>query len=368
MEVSQPLVVWLMRIIVDISPIDKSSTSEHKVRGVGKYITLLKENLEKFDDKNTYIFSSNPEKEKDADLIHYPYFDPFFVTLPIIKKKKSLVTVHDLIPISHKEEFPVGIKGELKWKINKGLLRRTDGILTDSYASKEVIHKMTGISEKLIFPVYLAVEAEFRKLEIGNWSASRRMEIKRKYGLPDNFILYVGDVTWNKNLPNIVSAIQKTGIPIVMVGHALKEELFDFKNPWNKSRKIVLEKTYGNPLFLKLGFVPTEDLVMIYNLAHLLLMPSFDEGFGLPVLEALKSGCPVITSNCGSLSEVAGDAAVYVDPESIDSIINGIYEVVKSKQLSNKLRSIGFLQADKFSIQKMIKDTVMVYQSFNDEK
>ena len=123
-----------MRIALDVGPIDSKSTSSHKVRGVGKYITLLKDNLRKYDHTNTYIFSSNPSNEKDVDLIHYPYFDPFFITLPLIKKTKSIVTVHDVIPLAHKRQFPVGLRGEIKWKLNKMRIRGVDGIITDSFA------------------------------------------------------------------------------------------------------------------------------------------------------------------------------------------------------------------------------------------
>lgn len=353
-----------MRIVLDIGPIDSASTSAHKVRGVGKYITLLRDNLQKFDNKNTYVFSSNPESEKNVDLIHYPYFDPFFLTLPIFKRKRSLVTVHDLIPLTHKKQFPVGVKGEIRWKLNKSRLNQVDGIITDSFASKDAIHRITGISEKKIFPVYLSVDQEFRKLEHGNW----KVELVKKYNLPEKFVVYVGDVTWNKNLPNIVKASKEAGVSLVMVGKAVGEDLFDFKSPWNASRKIVLEETYQNPLFIKAGFVPTEDLVGIYNLASALIMPSFDEGFGLPVLEAMKSGCPVITSNCGSLPEVAGDAALYVDPEDQRSIATAINEVVDSRELREELKTKGTSQAEKFSIEKMIKDTISVYQSLNHEK
>lgn len=353
-----------MRIVIDVGPIDSKSTSSHKVRGVGKYITLLKDNLQKYDHTNTYIFSSNPEAEKNVDLIHYPYFDPFFITLPLIKKTKSIVTVHDVIPLTHKKQFPVGLRGEIKWKLNKMRIHGVDGIITDSFASKDAIHTITGIPEKKIFPVYLSVDQEFRKLEDGKWKA----ELIKKYNLPESFILYVGDVTWNKNLPNIVKATKEAGVSLVMVGKAVGEDLFDFKSPWNASRKIVLEETYQNPLFIKAGFVPTEDLVGMYNLAQALVMPSFDEGFGLPVLEAINSGCPVITSNCGSLPEVAGEAALYVDPEDPKSIATAIKEVVESSELRKNLSSKGMSQADKFSIEKMMKDTISVYQSFSDEK
>ena len=351
-----------MRIVVDISPIDEVSTSFHKFRGVGKYITLLAENLEKFDHKNQYVFSSKPQEiSGKVDLIHYPYFDPFFVTLPFINKKPTVVTVHDLIPIEYKKDFPVGVKGNLKWGINKVLLKRTSGIITNSQASKEQIMRIAGISSKRIFPICFAVDDAFCQLDLKN---KEKESFLSSFRLPEKFLLYVGDVTWNKNLVNIAHAVKKNNIPIVMVGKALKDNNFDQSNPWNKSRIEFNSLTQNDPLFIKLGFVETKYLVKLYNLAELLLMPSFYEGFGLPVLEALKSGCPVITSNNGGLPEVAGQAAIYVDPENPQAISEAIETIVDSSDLKIKLIENGIDQAKKFTVERMISDTISVYNSY----
>jgi hypothetical protein len=135
-----------MKIAVDVSPISSQTKSQHKVRGVGMYIGLLKDNLEKYDRKNDYIFSSNiQEDSKEADIVHYPYLDPFFVTFPIFKKKKTVITVHDLIPISYPEHFPAGIKGNISWQVNRRILKQSDLILADSEASKKNIIKFVGV-------------------------------------------------------------------------------------------------------------------------------------------------------------------------------------------------------------------------------
>lgn len=349
-----------MRIAVDISPIEKGSKSAHKVRGVGKYITLLRDSLEKYDQKNTYIFTDTPRfTGSDVDLIHYPYFDPYFITLPLINRVPTVVTVHDVIPLVHKKHFPVGIKGMVKWQLNKRRLKNVSAIITNSQASKDDIHQVTGITFKKIFPIPLSVDPEFRKLGDGAW----KNEVRHKYGLPENFILYVGDVTWNKNLPRLVEAIIKVNIPLVMVGKAIVETDFDKANPWNADRLIVLRETENESLFIKLGFVPTEDLVKIYNLAQALVMPSLDEGFGLPILEAMKSGCPVITSNLGSIPEVAGDAALYVDAYDVKSIAEGIKKSIEPESpLLLKEKCIH--QAEKFTVEQFIKQTVKVYENF----
>jgi glycosyltransferase involved in cell wall biosynthesis len=346
-----------MKIAIDISPIDIKSTSQHKIRGVGKYITLLHNNLEKFDSENKYFFTSDPQKySREVDIIHYPYFDPFFITLPFRNRTKTIVTVHDVIPLVHKKHFPAGLKGNLKWQANRIRLRNTSGIITDSNASKEDIVKVVNCNKDMVHVVYLCVDDDFKKKQEQNFEK----DLKKKFDLPKNFFLYVGDVTWNKNLPRLVAAVKKSGVPLVMVGKALTDS-YDIKHPWNKDINIVIREIENNPLFKRLGFVTTTELVILYNMAQALLMPSLDEGFGLPVLEAMKSGCPVICSRMGSLPEVGGDAALYVDAESIDDIASGIVRLTGNRKLKEELSKKGLVQSAKFSIQKMIQDTVASY-------
>ena len=153
-----------MRIAIDISPL----SSGHSIRGVGSYVSLIRDNIQKYDKENTYIFFSDKEIPESVDLIHFPYFDPFFPVLPFKKKIKTVVTVHDLIPIVHRKEFPVGIRGNVKWRINKLLLRQADMIITDSNASKEEIVDSTKISKDKVREVYLAAGDEFKKLNTNN--------------------------------------------------------------------------------------------------------------------------------------------------------------------------------------------------------
>jgi len=348
-----------MRIAVDISPIDSQSESAHKVRGVGKYITLLKDNLERFDNTNQYIFTSDPQNVV-ADIVHYPYFDPFFITLPFVKKHKTIVTVHDLIPLAHKDKFPVGIRGNLKWLINKRLLKNVDGIITDSVASKDAVRKIVGFSEKFVFPVYLSADEDFRRM---SEESMRAAGVEKKFKLPSAFFLYVGDVTWNKNLPRIVEAIKKVNIPLVMVGKALVETDYDRKNPWNTDRNSINREINSNPLFIKLGFVETDDLVRLYNSTIALVMPSIDEGFGLPVLEAMKCGCPVITSRLGSLPEVGGDAVLYVDAYSFEDIAEKMNRIATNMDLRSDFSKKSLVKAESFSLKKMVEDTVNSYMS-----
>src|SRR3972149_154950 len=220
-----------MKIAIDVSPLQ----TEHRARGVGFYLEHLKKALVKYHSENTYIFFVRGEKlSEDIDLIHFPYFEPFFLALPLYKKFKTVVTVHDLTPIVFNQNFPRGIKGEIKWQMQKFSLRKSNRIITDSNCSKNDIVKYVGINRDLIDVIYLAAGEKFRKLEIGPdgsfHSGSRtneipldtcKLEIKKRYKLPSSFVLYVGDVTWNKNLPRLIDAIKTTDIPLVMVGKNL---------------------------------------------------------------------------------------------------------------------------------------------------
>jgi len=348
-----------MKIAIDISPISKRSKSAHKVRGVGMYINMLVDNLPRYDKKNEYVFVEDKAFPPDTDLIHYPYFDPFFLTLPLNSSKKFIVTVHDLTPLVFPKHFPAGLKGRAKWLIQKRLLQQAARIITDSDSSKKDVEKIVGINPSKVQTVYLAAEEQFKKLEIRN----SKLEIVKKFSLPENFLLYVGDATWNKNLPRIVEAVKKTKYKMVLVGKIWNSKQSEVPiNPWNNDLREVLKSIEGDEQFVPLGFVEDSDLVEIYNLASVLLMPSIYEGFGLPVLEAMSCGCPVICSRGGSLAEVGGEAVVYADEKDADNIASSIEKVTSSKSLQLDLSNRGMDQASKFSTKKMITDTIDCYQ------
>lgn len=351
-----------MNIALDCSPLNKQNYLQHRVRGTGFYIESLKKSLLQFFPQHNYVFFDSGEKlPQDIDVVHYPYFEPFFLSLPYRKNCKNIVTVHDLTPLVFPKYFPIGIKGNIKWYFQKRTLQKMDGILTDSLCSKRDIIKYAGISEEKIHVVYLAVDESFKKIKDND----RKQQIRKKYNLPDKFLLYVGDVTWNKNLPNLLEAIKKINIPLVMIGKALLEPHFDRKNPWNQDLLKVQRLAEGNRNIIRLGFVPTEDLVFFYNIATLFVMPSFYEGFGLPILEAMSCGCPVITTKNGSLSEIADDAVYYVNAHEIDSIAIGIKDVFENDDIQKLLSKKGQQQAKMFSWKKTAQATIEVYEKNN---
>jgi glycosyltransferase involved in cell wall biosynthesis len=250
------------------------------------------------------------------------------------------------------------MKGKLRLQIQKRLAKQSNAIITDSEASKKDIERIMNINTKKIHVIYLAAASEY--VQVNDQVALNA--VKKKYNLPDEFLLYVGDVTWNKNLVRLVNAVKKTSIPMVMVGKALASNDYNRENPWNKDLVIVQELCLNDEQIKILGFVTTDDLVAIYNLATVFLMPSLYEGFGLPVLEAMQCGTPVITSDKGSLPEVAGNAAYIVDAYDENSIFEGIVTVVNNKNLQAEMKEKGFRQAKKFDWKMTAERTKEVYE------
>jgi glycosyltransferase involved in cell wall biosynthesis len=349
-----------MQIGIDISPLKTGNFLQHRVRGTGFYLENLKKALLQYFPSNQYTFFTRTENlPNNLDLIHIPYFEPFFLTLPKENRIKKIVTVHDLTPLVFPSEFPSGIKGKIKWQIQKSRLRKISYIITDSESSKKDIVKFTGISSSKISVVYLAAGEHFKVIKSGD---QRLKNVKDKYNLPDKFGLYVGDTTWNKNLPRIIQSFIKTCVPLYIIGKAVAEENFDKTNPWNKDLTKVQELIKTSNLINTLGFIPDEDLVCIYNLATFFAMPSLYEGFGLPILEAMVCGCPVITSKSGSIEEIAGSAAFFVDPYKESEIANGIKEVFENEKLRKELSEKGLAQTKKFSWKETAENTVKVYE------
>src|SRR3989344_1899588 len=176
-----------MKIAIDVSPLKSSEKKAHSVRGVGSYVLQLSSSLQANFPQHQYLpFSSSSEIPSDVDLIHFTYFDPFFINLPLIKKKKYVVTVHDMIPLLFPNDFPVGKMGRLRWKLQKKLLQRADHIITVSKSSREDIIKITNLAIDKVSVVYNGVSEIF-----GQSTDKKKLElVKNKYKLPERFALY----------------------------------------------------------------------------------------------------------------------------------------------------------------------------------
>ena len=327
----------------------------HFGRGVGTYFNHLKEGLEKRKEIELTI-SSYDQISQSADLVHFPYFDPFFSTL-LPSHKPFVVTIHDLIPILFPGDFPVGIRGKLTWLLQKKRVLKASAIITDSVSSAYDIRQILKFPSQHIFPIHLAPDSAFKKLP-----QNEIEKIRKQFNLPKQFVLYVGDINWNKNIPNLIHAVQKADVVCVMVSKSLEGDSLNTNHPSLKHLSETFEAIINDSRFIVLGDLSNTELVGVYNAATACIVPSYYEGFGLPVVEAFSSNCPVICSRKGSLEEVAGDAAFIIDPYDIRSITDAIKLFYEDNSLRDKYAQKGLQHVKRFSWDQTISQTIRVYQ------
>ncbi len=342
----------MIKVAINSLPLQQG----HKTRGIGTYTRNLIKSLKKREDIEIFEFSILSEI-KEADLIHYPFFDLFQKTLPLKKILPTIVTVFDTTPIIFPEHYPSGIRGKLNNFFQKRALQKMDAIITISEVSKKDIVKYLGIKKEKIFPIHLAPAPHFKVIK----DKGKLEKTAGKYHLPEKFLLYMGGVNWNKNLLNIAEACIKDGVNLVLAGKDF-ENRENLDHPERKSYKIFLEKFSFNEYIHILGFVLDEDMAAIVNLAEATVLPSFYEGFGLTILESQICGTPVITSNLSAMPEVAGRGALFVDPNSTESIRLAIRKITSDRNLKLRLINFGFENVNKFSWEKTAKQTIEVYK------
>lgn len=330
-------------------------------RGIGVYAKNLYAALKKYTNLNVELIEEKTDY-KNFDLIHYPFYDFFTNSLKIISGKPVVVTVHDLIPIMFSRHYPPGIKGRINWQLQKYSLKKVRSIIAVSNTVKKDIEKMLGIDPMKIKVVYSAPPETFRRIN----NKVRLTEIRNKYQLPDRFVLFVGNVNWNKNILNMTEAVLDTNKNLVILGSAFLDQT-NLNHPERKSFKTWLEK-FGKDKRIKiLGFTKTEDVISIMNLAKCLILASFYEGFGLPILEAQACALPVITSNISATTEVAGNGATLVDPENVMEISKAVHSLFENDQLRKKVIEAGTENLMRFSWKETALKTLDVYEKALDE-
>lgn len=335
----------------------------HSIRGTGVYAQNLLEGFQEYIQDAVMEKVTITDNLESYDAVIYPYFDPFFLTLPLIKKIPAVVTIHDLIPLSFPSGFKPGLRGKIKWYLQKFSLKNVTAVITDSESSKRDIEKYASVSADKIKVIYLGIGREFVKIP-----EKKLSPLRKRMKLPDNFILHVGDVNYNKNIDGLIRAFslvreKNTSLNLILVGKGFTD----------KSEELDRLKSLINQLNLELfihfpGRISSDELVAMYNLATVYVQPSYAEGFGLPVLEAMSCGCPVVSSVNSSLAEITDDAAISVDPQNIASIAEGITGIISNNVTKNNLVKKGFINAGKYSWEKCIRNTFNVLKSAVQEK
>ncbi|MEK6921881.1 MAG: glycosyltransferase [Nanoarchaeota archaeon] len=291
-------------------------------------------------------------KKYNVSVFHGP---AFFV--PILKPKncKYVITVHDITFVKYPQAFTLGTRLYYTLLFPRSL-HLADAIITDSESTKKDIIQEYKINSDKIHTIYLGVSDGFLK----KYTNQKVEEIKKKYRLSDKFFLFTGVLSPRKNIHTTLEAF-----------HYLKkeEEYKDYKfliigrkgwlyrDIFTKVAQLHLEDAVS---FIE--YVSEEELPLFYTLAEIYLFPSLYEGFGLPILEAMASGCPVITSNVSSMPEVASDAALLINPTSVEELIAAIKQITTNKQLRANLQKKGYEQVKKFSWKKTAEQTAAIYE------
>lgn len=348
-----------MKIAINTLPL----STEHRMRGTGVYTKNLIDALQKYEKGHTYSFFTRGDAiPKKTDAVHYPFFDPFFLTLPFFKQFPTTVTVHDLIPLVFPDKFRAGIRGRLKWQIQRLSLMGAAAILTDSECSKKDIVRLTGKQKEKIHVVPLAPSPRYKTITDDTVLKSMR----QRYHLPESYILYVGDVNWNKNVAGLVQAWKlihaKLGrskeAKLVLAGSAFSNtELRETRDILQLIHTLGLAKSIVRP-----GFIKEEDMSALYSAANCVVLPSWYEGFGFPILEAMMSGVPVVGTTGGSVPEIIGPARS-ADPSNVHDLARAVRETMMLTPTARKQLVKQELEwARQFSWRRVARETVAVYE------
>ena len=291
-------------------------------------------------------------KRDKVDLLHVPAFAP-----PVFKPCPMVVTVPDIAGMLFPNQ--IGRPSALYWgKWLPFTFKKADRLIAISEHTKQDLVTHLGIKAEKIRVIYLSGHENFSS----SVSSEKVREAVSRIGIIGRYFLFVGTMEPRKNLGRILDAFKlvRSEIPdiqLVLVGSK------QFAHG-QYAEQLAKEHDLESSSVIAPGFLAQEDLNALYCGALGLLFPSLYEGFGIPILEAMASGCPVLTSSITSTPEVAGDAGILVDPYKIEEIARGIRDLAKDDVLCAQLRQQGFNQIKKFSWQKTARKTLEIYKEF----
>ena len=281
------------------------------------------------------------------DVFHAPHY-----TLPLGLSMRSVVTIHDVIHLKFPEYFTTLQRGYARLMIAHAA-KASDAVIVDSeFAGRELLRSVSVPREKLhVIP--LGVSGAYRPDPTGE-SVER---FRRVYGISGPFLLYVGSLKPYKNVGLLITALAHAGredVRLVCVGENVGAD---------RDLAALTVRAGMQQRVVSLGWLPEDDVVAAYRAAAALVLPSLYEGFGLPVLEAMACGTPVISSHAASLPEVGGDAAISISPESEKELADAIRAVLDDRGLCAALREKGLRRAAEFTWQRCADTTLDVYRA-----
>ncbi len=376
---------YIMRIGIDCRTI---LHPEGEKAGIGHYTYYLVKSLLKLDKKNTYVLcfdyrikDLSPFKSKHSELKRLPFsrykkflpvlyshllvssflerekldvFHSPFSTLPLTYKSPSVITVHDLTIFKHPEWFPKQFLS-IKVGVPKSI-KKACKIIAVSWATKKDIMDIFNVPAEKIELAYNGVDTSPIRHSKSQESILKKLKVKKPY------ILYLGTLEPRKNLVRLIKAFKKVctnlkskmpSLNLVIAGKRgwKYDEIFEEVKDLRLKNRVNFT-----------GYVSEEEKQVLYKNAKVFVFPSLYEGFGIPVVEAMSFGTPVVTSNISSLPEVVEKAAVLVNPEKVDEIARALESVIKDKKFQKCLREEGIKQARKFSWEKCAIQTLKVYK------
>ncbi len=282
------------------------------------------------------------------DVLHSPDFIP-----PFRRRCRSIITIHDLNFLLY-PQFLTKSSARYYGQIDQAV-RRTDHIIAVSESTRRDIVRLLGVPEQMITVIHEAPRRFFHLLP----DIDLRPRLKKRFGLERDFVLFAGTIEPRKNVPTLISAFQQLlahyhpEVDLVLAGAPgwLTDETHGLVNRLGLARRVHF-----------LGRVSDEELVWLYNAGRMLVFPSFYEGFGLPPLEAMACGMPVIVSNVSSLPEVVVDAGLLVDPTNTDELTVAMWRLLSDDALRQELIAKGLKRAALFSWERAARETLALYR------
>jgi glycosyltransferase involved in cell wall biosynthesis len=281
-------------------------------------------------------------------------------TAPFISPVPVVQTLHDVIfmdPISGQDSLYQQWGNYYRRFMVPLVTRKSQIVITVSNYEKQRILNRVKVDEKKIRVIYNGIDEE--RVRVMKDTKEGNPSVQRKYHLPEKFILFLGNTSARKNALRVIEAYtiyaSKTPAPLPIVTSGLsKQFVSDYLAKLQQQDKL--------KLFISTGYIDDQDLPGIYNLSRLFLYPSLSEGFGMPLVEAMACGTPVITSNVSSLPEIAGDAALLVDPSKTSSIADAILTMLTNDELRTEKTMAGLKNAERFSWAKTAGQVYEVYE------